>query len=301
MTARRTLAACLASALLLAGCGGGDDKKTDQAGGDVRGSTTTSADETSEVAEGEGSTLTTAPGATTKKPPGASGPPTTAKGGGPTGSPSEPDVVAVSPGTYKFTSTGTSSAKGTANGAPINSSKKVDRAWEVTYQKPSGNQQRATSSGQGPFLERILSHGAGAADVTLLKLNDGSNPTTFTPEPPARFVPVPAAIDATWSWTMKSKPHPQNGKVTTRKGNFRVARNDVLMIDGQAVPVVVITGTMTSDQPLVRTYQFTTYYSESLKLVVREREITDADVQGDNTKIHVHTDQTMSIVKLTPA
>lgn len=302
MRPRHALAAVLAASLVLAGCGGGDDKKTDQAGAKKKSTTTSAAAGTSEVTDADGSAVTTGPGATTKKPGGASGPtPTTARSGAPTGGPGEADVVAVAPGTYKYTSTGTSSAKGTANGAPINTSKKVDKAWDATFQKPLGRSQRATFVGQGPFREQVLEYSATSVDIALLKLNDGSNPTTFTPNPLARFVTIPAAIDASWSWTMKSQPNPQNGRVTTRKGNFRVARNDVLMVDGQAVPVVVITGTMTSDQPIVRTHQFTTYYSESLKLVIREREITDAEVKGENTNIQVHTDQTMSIVKLAPA
>jgi hypothetical protein len=58
---------------------------------------------------------------------------------------------------------------------------------------------------------------------------------------------------------------------------------------------------MTVDQPIARTFKLTTYYSEANKLIVKEREISDGDVSsGSNTKIHIHTDTTTTILSLTP-
>lgn len=297
MSPRRAVALTLAVALGLTACGGSDkDAKKKPS---VASTSTSALTPGSTLAEGAASS-TTRPGSTptTKKKAASATATTSNKSVAPAG---EPDVVAVAPGIYKYTVKGSARANGTANGAPLDSTKPIDKSYDARFLPPEGRTQKATYSAGSFYLEQALRYGDATADITYLRINSGGNPVVFTPNPPARFVPMPGTVGSTWSWTMRSQPD-QSGRVTTRKGDFRVERTEAVTIGGVGVPVLVITGNVTMDLPIQRTYKYTTYYSETYKLILREREVSDADVEsGDKTKIHIHSDQMTTLLSLNPS
>jgi hypothetical protein len=266
---RRLLVVTMAAVLLLGACGGNDKKSSNASAS--KGSTSTTAigaDSSTTAAPSGGSGGTGAGSATTKKSGGSS----SGSGGSPTPGP-QPSTAAgqkaTAPGTYKNTVTGTRTI-GSAQTVNATSTLKVD-ALQGT------DQHSVTTSSDGGSSEQVLRYLADGVYLVSLKTTTSGITKEFKLDPPGLSFPQPATVGKTWSWTATST----DGKSTV-KSDFKVARNEAVMVGTENVPAVVIEATVTLTGDITATSHRTIWVSEAYRMIVRSDDKTQGSYSGFN-------------------
>lgn len=266
---RSWLAVVTVLLVLLAGCGGDGDSDGERSSDPTKPATTSS------TIPGGDAPLAAAPSTTTAPPAGGPGstkagstsatPPstTTTRPAGAKAAAPTPANAATTPGRYRYASTGTFSAGGSAE---------QRRSGEsiLTVDLPAGADQHSLRQGDNRSSEQILRFQPDGIYLVMLKVTDQGLTKEFRPAQPVLTFPYAAPVGRTWSWRMTST----DGK-TTVETSFRIERTEAVAVGPESVAAVVVQADVVTSGDLTSRGTQTLWVAESRRLVVREQSATN--------------------------
>lgn len=173
---------------------------------------------------------------------------------------------ATAPGTYAYDSKGT---------VTVGTPRQVEGTQTLVVDRPSGaTQHTVQSSDQGRQEQDVLVRDGGTY-LTRLTLTNPAFDKTFAPDPAVLLVPDPATVGRAWTWSARST----DGKTTVTARNS-VVRTETLTIGGQRVPTSVVRTLLQIRGDVVFDGTTDTWYSEALRLPVKDRSQGEGTVSG---------------------
>jgi hypothetical protein len=235
--------------------------------------------------------------ATTSKP---TKPATSSGGGGattggtnPTTAPSPPTTLRVAtqqlqptPGSYPVAITGTATLNGSPQDVPSSGTLVID-------QQSDTDQHQGTPSGPAD-VDLVLRYSQTRADLVSLKLQASAITKTFQPTAGSPYLRFDGPVGASWSWKADS-----TDSKTHIAFAASITREDVAMIGGQPVPVVVVDATLTISGDVTGTARLTTWVAKAERLPVIQRQVINASASMYGMTAKLVSDTTATMTRLT--